>query len=217
MNVFKEDSVYLVADDETRLVYARVRSASVASAVTLGILNSFVLRLPVEIPHLKKQWDEYDFDKELYQAEFSTATGVSFAKFPPELIREDLLKNRRLASKRGYYLHGLEVHCRDQLARTAEYMPDNLAAFLHDELRDCDPAHNAFARSIQEYAELSDIEPAAAWQELRLKLKSSGLVSLRTYALQQKFMMKMNACETEQDLDKVFAEFFQAVFFGALA
>jgi hypothetical protein len=217
MNVFKEDSVYLVADDETRLVYARAPSASVATGVTLGILNSFVLRLPVEIPHLKNTWDAYDFDKDLYQAEFSSEIGVRFARFPDELLRADLLKNRKLASRRACYLHALEVHCRDQLARIAEFVPDNLTAFLHDELRNCNPSKNVFARSIEEYAALSEIEPAAACQELQLKLKSSGLVSLRTYALQQKFMMKMNACETEQDLDKVFAEFFQAIFYKALA
>jgi hypothetical protein len=217
MNAFKEDSVYLVADDETRLVYAKVASASVANAVTLGILNSYVLALPVEIPHLKNNWDACDFDKDLYQAQFSVASGLRFVKFPEALIREDLLRNRRLASRRAYYIHSLEVRCRDQLVRTAEYIPDNLAAFLHDELRDCDPAQNVFARSVEEYAEISGIDAQAAWQELRLKLKSRGLVGVRTYALQQKFMMKMNACESEEDFANVFAEFFDAIFLKALA
>jgi hypothetical protein len=211
------ESVYLVADDETRLVYARVASASVATAVTLGILNSYVLALPVAIPHLRNKWDGCDFEKELYQAEFSPVSGLSFVKFPDELMREDLLRNRALATSRAYYLHSLEVRCRDQLARTAEYLPDNLTAFLHDELRKCDPSKGVFARAIVEYAQLSEIEPAAACQELKLKLESCGLVSLRTYALQQKFMMKVNACEAEQDFEKVFAEFFEAIFHKALA
>jgi hypothetical protein len=217
VNAFKNSSIYLVTDDETKLVYARVASASVAAAVTLGILNSVVLALPVGIPHLKGRWDEHDFDKDLYKADFSPGSGLRFQKFPPELIRDDLLRNRKLAARRGYYIHSLEIRCEDQLARTAEYMPDNLAAFLHDELRDCDASRNVFATSIQEYADLSGIDPQAAFQELRLKLKSSGLVSLRTYALQQKFMMKMNACETEEEFGKVFAEFFDATFFKALA
>jgi hypothetical protein len=128
------------------------------------------------------------------------------------LLREDLLRNRRLAAQRSRYLRSLEVYCRDHLARSGEYLPDNLTAFLHDELRSCDPSNGVFARSIEEYAEVSEIDPAAAYQELRLKLRSSGIVSLRTYAQHQKFMMKMNACESRDDLMKVFGQFMDAMY-----
>lgn len=211
MNV-KEDSIYLVVDWETRLVYARVASASVATAMTLGILNSHVLALPADIPHLKDKWDEYDFGKKPYRFEYTSAEGYRFLEFPEERLHEDLLRKHGVASKRGHYLHSLETYCRNHLALTAEYVPDNLTAFLHDELRSCAPSENVFARSVQEYAQLSEIEPAAAYQELQLKLKSSGLVSLRNYALQQKYMMKLNACETEQEFDNVFTEFFEAMY-----
>ena len=217
MNVFKEDSIYLVLDDETRLVYARVPSASVANAVTLGILNSCVLMMPVELPHLRDQWDAYDFGKDLYQEELAIGRGPRFRKFPEELIREDLLRNRELVAKRAAYIHGLEIRCKSLLVRVMEYMPENLSAFLHDELRNCEPSSNLFAKSIEEYADLSGIDPAAAYQELQLKLRSSGLVSLRAYALQQKFVMKVNACETEQDFAKVTGEFMDATLYKALA
>ena len=53
VNALKDDTIYLVVDWETRLVYARVPSASVATAMTLGILNSQVLVLPpAETRHL---------------------------------------------------------------------------------------------------------------------------------------------------------------------
>jgi hypothetical protein len=214
MSVSKKDSIYLVVDWETRLVYTRAPSASVAYALTLGLLNSYVVALLVEIPHPGDTWNEYDFAAELYQFEY-TATGYRFLEFPKERIREDLLRKRELSARRGPCIHSLEIHCRNHLARTAEYLPDNLTAFLHDELRNCDASANVFAKSIEEYAELSAIEPAAACQELQLKLKSSGLVSLRAYALQQKYTTKLNACETEQDFNKVFTEFFEAVYHKA--
>jgi len=215
VNASGGEAIYLVVDWETRLVYARAPSASVATAMTLGILNSQVLALPADISHLKDKWDEYDFGRDLYRFEYTSAAGYRFPEFPKERLHEDLLRKHEVASKRCRYLHRLETYCRNHLALTAEWVPDNLSAFLHDELRTCDPAGGVFARSIQEYAELSAIEPAAAYQELQLKLTSSGLVSLRTYALQQKYMMKLNACQAEQDFEGVFAEFFEAVYHKA--
>jgi hypothetical protein len=174
-----------------------------------------VISLPVELPYVKHRWDEHDFGKTLYQAQFSPAAGWHFRPFPDKLLREDLLRNRQLAVERGHHLRTLEVFCRDHLARSAEYMPEHLSAFLGEELRGCDPAHGVFTRSIEEYADVAGIDPAAAYQELRLKLRSNGLVAMRTYAQHQKFMMKMNACDNEEDFLKVFGQFMDAMYTGA--
>jgi hypothetical protein len=207
----------LVADDETMLVYARAPSASVACAVTLGILNSRVITLPVPIPNLSARWDDCDFANELYQAQPPRGSPWHFVKFPPSLMREDLLRNRGLALKRAYHLHCLEVYCRNHLAHMTEYMPDNVAAYLREELCGCDLSSGRFAKSIEEYAEISGIDPAAACQELRLKLDSLALVGLRTYAQHQKFMLKMNGCETDAEFTGVFAEFLESMYYKAIA
>jgi hypothetical protein len=207
MNIYREDSLHLVADNETGLVYANARSATAATAVTLGILNSYTISLPVELLHRKCEWDAYDFNKNLYQATGRT----TFREFPQELVTDDLLERRKLARRRGSYIYCLEVYCRNELNRVSEYMPEQLAAFVHDELNRCDPAANVYTKSIEEYAALQDIEPAVAYQELQLKLQSSGVVRLRNYALQQKFMMSLNACQSKKELDEVITEVFEAL------
>lgn len=217
MEALEDRCTYLVIDDETRLVYAKAPSATVAAAVALGILNSTVITLPTAIPHLARKWAALDFAKDLYRVEFRRGEGWAFAPFPAEMAREDLLRNHALAAKRAYHQQALEVYCRSQLARVSTYLPENLSAFLHDELRACDPARGRFAQAIEEYAEISDLEPLAAYDELRFRLGSSGLVRLRTYAQQQRFMTELNGCESDDDYAAVFSRFFEETVYKALA
>src|SRR5262245_55529615 len=121
MSVANNGAIYLVVDRETRLVYARAPSASVATAMTLGILNSHVLARPADIPHLQDKWEQYDFGKDLYRFEYTSADGYRFLEFPKERLHEDLLRKHSVASKRCRYHHSLEGHCRNHLALTAEY------------------------------------------------------------------------------------------------
>jgi len=214
MNIYKERPLYLVADNETGLVYGRFPSATTATAVTFGILNSYSFSLPIQLPHRKTEWDAYDFNKNLYQAE--RRRRFKFCEFPKELIRDDLLKKRELARLRGFYIHCLEVYCAAQLHRVAEYMPDQLAAFVHSELANCDPSKNIFTRSIEEYAALQEITVDFAYQELQLKLHSTGAVKLRNYAIQQQYMTKMNFCETSQALNDVMQDSFNALVYKAM-
>lgn len=212
MNNYLQQPIYLVIDHETGLVYARVPSASAATTVTLGILNSYCFSLPVQLPHRNKEWDEFDFNQNLYQRERE----YKFRDFPKDLTRKDLLEKRQLARQRGYYIYCLEAYCSAQLNRITEYMPPDLTSFIYQELQNCDSDKGAFTAPIEEYAALQDVEPSVAYQELKLKMHSAGAVKLRNFALQQKYAMKLNRCETRNDMDAILKEAFDAIIFNAL-
>jgi len=199
MNTYEEQPLYLVSDIETSLVYAQVPSPAAAAAVTLGILNSYSYSLPIHLPNRKTEWDAYDFNKDLYQ----TLPKFKFRKFPKELIRDDLLKKRKLARLRGYHFYCMEVYCEGALGRVAEYMPDELAAFMYSELAKCEPSRNVFTRPIEEYAALQEIDVGVAYQELQQRLHTRGEIELRNYAIHQKYVMKMNLCQTKRELNRV--------------
>lgn len=198
MRAFKEEPIYLVADMETGLVLTRVSSASCASAVTSGLLNTMSLSLPTQLSHRRHEWDACNFNRDLYQILKGVVT-----PFPEDLIREDLLKRREISKIRGAYIYSLEIYCQQALTRIANYMPTDLYPFIQNELRICDHEHGIYTQAIEEYAALQEIEPSVAFMELQLQLQSSGIVKFRNYALYEKYIIKMNSCETREELEKV--------------
>lgn len=200
MNLYKEEPLHVVADIETGLIYAPAPSGACATALTLGLVNSAAYSFPTQLPLRKDEWDGCDFENGLYQL-----LKVSEVRpFPKDLIRQDLLNRKYLAKLRATFIYGLEVHFQRELEHVAEYMPDNLVPFIYHELADCDPRAGTYTSAIEEYAALQGIDPEVAYQELRMKLQSSGMAKLRNYALYEKYMMQMNSCTTRKQLREVF-------------
>ena len=208
----KREFTHLVVDIETGLILIGVASASCASAVTLGLLNSMQFSLPVQFLEKRGNRNRFDFNKDLYQL----ILGVEIRRFPKRLARKGLMRKRRLAKLRAEYISALEIYFEQELHRVAEYMPEHLAAYIHSELDYCDPARSHFTRPIEEYAALQEIEVQAAYQELQLKLQSSGMVRLRNYALYEKYMMRMNTCESAPELDAVLKDALDAMLCNAM-
>src|SRR6266480_6076131 len=199
MNIYKEEPLHIVADLETGLIYAPVPSGSCATALTLGLMNSAAFSFPVQMPLRKDEWDACDFENDLYQL----LQASEVRPFPKNLVRQDLMRRKSLAKLRATYLYGLEIHFQRELHRIAEYMPDDLVSFVHNELNHCDPGNGKYTKAIEEYAALQEIDVDVAYQELRMKLQSNGMVKLRNYALYEKYMMQMNSCVTRGQLNAV--------------
>ena len=78
--------------------------------------------------------------------------------------------------------------------------------FLWRELDRCDPASNFYTQAIVEWATLSGIDVATAYQELKLKAESRGLQYIRNHAIHQKFVFLLNQETTREGLQSVLAQ-----------
>ncbi len=212
LKLSKKEFIHLVVDTETGLILTSVDSASCASALPLGLLNSVAFSLPRQFLGKKRGRNGFDFDKDLYQL----IVGIEISRFPKKLMRDDLKRNRKLARMRGEHIYALELYFEGELHRIAEYMPEHLVSYIQSELDKCNPAQNCFTRPVEEYAALQEIDVNVAYQELQLKLQSNGMVRLRNYALFEKYMMVMNTCEDEKELDAVLKIALEAMFNRAM-
>ena len=212
MRAYKEESIHIVLDIETGLVYTRVPTAVCAASLTLGLLNSTSISLPIQLPHRRDEWDALNFNRDLYRIE---SGGLIFSPIADAEIPSDVLKKRAAALIRGAYVYSLEVYCQGELSRISEYMPADLVPYLYDQLGRCDPKANVYSQSIEEYAAIHEIECSVAYQELLLKLQSAGAVKMRNQAIYEKFMMRMNECFTREELESVHNQAFNMLFNNA--
>lgn len=167
--------------------------------------------MPIALEGINKAWARYDYGKGLYRV----ISDDAIDRFPARLMRKDLRRKKELAKIRGEYVYFLEIYFEGEMHRIAEYMPEHLAAFLHDELNHGDPGRGTYAGTIEEYAAIQEVDAGTAYRELRLKLQSSGIARMRNYALHNKFMMEVNRCETTEELEAVRARVFEATVHSA--
>lgn len=209
MRTYKEEPIYLVIDQETKLVYARAPSAACATSLSLGLLNSNAFSLPSQLAHRRDEWDDCNFNRSLFRM---TSSGFTFEPVLPETLPAQQLKNREIALIRSAFLYSLEIYCAGELTRIASYMPQDLVPFIYQELNDSDPDRDAYAQGIEEYAAIQKISCAAAYMELKTKLHASGIVKLRNHAIYEKFAQEMTRCKNKTELEVVHNQAFNILF-----
>ena len=79
-------------------------------------------------------------------------------------------------------------------------------------LRDCNPATNTFSDSLQEYAQINELEPINAYREILLEIDNIQSIKMRIYSFQKHFVTKINAVTTD-DQSKQLLSRMQDVFF----
>jgi hypothetical protein len=76
----------------------------------------------------------------------------------------------------------------------------SLMPYLTAQLSQCDPSKNHYAAPIIEWAEIQEISPDAAYQELKLRQEGHGLIYLRRHALYLKYARKISMAKTIDDM-----------------
>ena len=116
---------------------------------------------------------------------------------------------RDLILKKAYYLGLWEFRVRQQLHRINDfYGLSSMMPFLTEQLSLCDPKNNYYTDPILEWADIQEVLPNVAYQELKMKQYGHGVVYLRSHALYSKYVRVLN---TAENLDQIIEKFELAV------
>ncbi len=191
----------IVVDNNTNGILCECTSYSVAHSISCGFINSSIKILPSNLPW---RYEEFNQDLENRELHYQFINGVVL-KMNPILITEKWIKLKDLARRRHNFHLAWETRCKMYLLnRNVEYPHTaEFEGFLWRELDRCDPASNFYTQPIVEWASLSDVDPATAYQELKLKAESRGLQYIRNHAIHQKFVFLLNQETTLEGLQRV--------------
>ncbi|SHN17689.1 hypothetical protein SAMN05192549_105170 [Duganella sacchari] len=185
----------LLLDVETSIVLGTVPTVACGQMLMLGLLNTQLSHLPLQVYHLRERWDGYDFNAE--QQLYTMSRGWTMTPAPAALVTPQIHERRRLMRQRISYLHPWEIYCQGALVRFNGYMSDGVQAFVRSEL-----TAGAASTYVQEYASIHDISVENALQELHGKVRSLGMVAARNWAQYEKIAqgMAMARDRDEQEL-----------------
>lgn len=66
-------------------------------------------------------------------------------------------------------------------------------------LRECDPSLGVYGPSIIEYAQINEIEPSAAYREIKLKNDTAQSIKIRMFAWSERFTLALSSVNTDED------------------
>ena len=191
----------IIVDSNTNGILCECTSHSIAHSVSCGFINSSVKILPSNLP-----WRHEEFNKDLNNRnvhfQFINAT---LREMNPVLITEKWISLKDLSRRRRDFHLAWETRCKMYLLnRNVDYPHTaEFEGFLWRELDRCDPESNFYTQAIVEWAALSDIDVATAYQELKLRSESRGLQYIRNHAIHQKFVFLLNQETTTEGLQSV--------------
>jgi len=194
----------IVVDNNTNGILCECTSHSIAHSVSCGFINSSVKILPSNLP-----WRYEEFNKDLSKRdEHYQYINAVLLPMNPILITDKWIKLKDLAIRRCDFQLAWETRCKMYLLnRNVDYPHTaEFEGFLWRELDRCDPASNFYTQPIVEWASLSEVDPATAYQELKLKAESRGLQYIRNHAIHQKFVFLLNQETTQAGLRTVLAD-----------
>lgn len=204
------EDLYLVFDCKTKGVLCIARTASVANSVSLGFINSLSDMLPTSIPLRAQKLAHLDLKRDILKVNRGNLEPLEDHLRTPEFLEQ-----RRVAGLRERFIYGLEAHLRRFTLRSYLDFDPRVMTSLLDQLNRSDPESGDYALGIREYAAIQDIDPAVAYQEIRLVVDTNDLIKIRGWALYNKYVNKFNQCSTEQQCQAVFDQAINDILYKA--
>jgi hypothetical protein len=193
-----DENTYAVFDTETRIILVFPQSYTTAVCVSRGMLNTEPILLPTSLARVGNELKQYNLDSDVLKLTPKQGHWVSLV--PDHLITEQLMKQREIATLRSEYIYVLEQQFKIQNARSMLYFDEHVATYLIDEINKSEPMTDTYSKGIVEYASIQFISPAAAYQELKFMIESSGLIKIRNYAWFSEYVRKFNGLTTKEEL-----------------
>lgn len=196
MNLFEKRPLLVLMDAESGIVLGTVPTVACGQSLMLGLLDTQMNYLPIQVAHRKHDWDDIDFN--------SSATLYTMKKgWLVEAVGEDkitprLIERRRLMWLRLAWLHPWEMYCKGMLTRFRGYMSDGVQAFVRHELQS-----GVASGYINEYASIHGIDVGNAVEELSSKVRSLGIIEARNWAQYERIAQQMTQCHTRDELEEV--------------
>jgi hypothetical protein len=216
LNEFKE-YLFLVVDHETKGVLTKCASASIANSVSKGILNSSAMA--VNFPYFRNNHSVNNYhldtslnyklvraiklefsnlqpptsDAQMYEIVEKTNSGRNFDLVELESVNEAWLEKRKLANYRSEKIKLLESVCERYMTRLKKFTADDLFfQYLTTQFPLVNIEKNKFPPSIIEWAEIQNISPISAYQELKMDYESTNISIMRIHAIWNKYVDKIN-------------------------
>lgn len=198
----------VLLDVETTIVLGTVPSVACGQMLMLGLLNTQINYLPVQVAHLRDKWDGYDFNAP--EQFYVMGRGWKVEPAPAALVTDHIRERRRVMRQRISYLHPWEVYCRGSLVRFRGYMSDGVQAFVRSELE----AGEA-STYVQEYASIHGISAGNALEELGSKVRSIGMIEARNWAQYEKIAQGMAMSRDRDHLEALMKQGFDILYNNA--
>jgi hypothetical protein len=191
----------IVVDNNTDGIMCECSSFSIAHSVSCGFINSSIKVLPSNLPWQAEEFNK-DFNSNSQHYQHRT---TKIYDMTPSLINKQWIDLKELAILRNVWQTIWETRCNQFLLnRNIEYAHlEQFEGFLWREIDSCKPNENFYTQAIVEWATLSDVGIATAYQELKLKAESRGLQYIRNHAIHQKYVFLLNQETTKERLLEV--------------
>lgn len=143
---------------------------------------------------------------------FQVTKKLGIIDLPESSWNEVYLERRRLVKLRYPLMEFLARCTYMSTSTTKQSVWEGIENNMQFSLRDCDPSTDTFSDTVQEYAHINEISPAAAYREISLQVNNIHSIKMRAYAFQQHFATKINNV-TDKDQQKAIADEMTDIFF----
>ena len=191
---------YYVWHTGSTYVLCQPPTLSCAQAVVQGILNT-----DIRVVFHSNVDDHSLIDWNKKYKKNNTAEGyVESTDIPPDKNILDLIK---LAEIRSKYLHKLELKTLQYIQRFQGLYDDTTLYFIGSALSLSNVDVNKFDVAILEYANMLNIKPISAYNDLKMKFDSYKMLKIKSYASYEKYKNEINNYIDKNDIKNLYKKF----------
>jgi hypothetical protein len=191
---------YYVWHTGSTYVLCQPPTLSCAQAVVQGILNTAI---QVMFHSNVDSYSKIDLNKQ-YKKNNTSEGYVESTDMPPDRDILDLIK---LATIRTKYLHKLELKTLAYIQRFQGLYDETTLYYVGSALSLSNPDLNKFDFAILEYANMLNIEPKSAYNDLKMKFDSYKMLKIKSYASYEKYKTEINNYTNKNDIKNIYKKF----------
>lgn len=213
-----------VVDQSTFTILGTTESIRVANAICRGIMNTSTMVVSVN--------KDYDKSKHYVLKQMPIAGGKNGAantampsndlkqygiRYDIENVEEitvDIKRNKEIFEIRKIGLESLEQSCMRYLSRLVNFYEDTIfLSTISKELEKSNPQEETYSDGILDWANIMNVSPKAAYQQLKLELDSASISILKMHALWTKYVDKINLLTDQEKISQILNRDFEVEIF----
>ena len=195
------ETKYLILSMENQCVYTMTRDQVTANALASSNINT-VIR-----PITRYSFNDFDklnnrdyFKDKIYKSEFKDRF---LTEIDPVLISQSWKNEKNAMYIRQDALTLLEVQYLFAITPVATFHSAEFSNEVWQEILLCNPEKDLYTRYIEEYARIIDKPVNQVYKELKLKIEGEKFIQFRVSALVERWKLKINQIQTQDDYNKV--------------
>lgn len=196
-----------VIDISTKAILTFTKSYSCAVAVSQGMINTEPHIIPSSITKVGALVKQFNLSTD----HLCSTPDAWLKTLPKALMNQEYAERRKLATTRATYIHSLEAHLDSVVQRGCVHFDETMLPHLMREHSLCRPEEGYYSYGIVEYANIQNITPKTAYQEVALVIETTGLIKIRAYAWMQMCIRKLNSTNDLTRLSAIWKECWEDV------